>query len=48
MEIDIIERYYYKKGVMSRGVENDGCIKQAIDILKDTKQYKNILSPNKN
>ena len=41
-------RYYYKKGVMSRGVENDGCIKQAIDILKDTKQYKNILSPNKN
>lgn len=48
LEIDIIERYYYKKGVMSRGVENDGCIKQAIDILKDAKQYKDILSPIKN
>ena len=47
LEMDIVERYYYKKGVMSRGVEEDKCIKQAIEILKDTTQYKQILSPNK-
>ena len=47
LEMDIVERYYYKKGVMSRGVEKDKCINQAIEILKDSTQYKQILSPNK-
>ena len=45
--MDIIERYYYKKGVMSRSVEEDECINQAIEILKDSTQYKQILSPKK-
>ncbi|MBR5532017.1 MAG: S41 family peptidase [Bacteroidales bacterium] len=47
LEMDIVERYYYKKGVMSRGVEQDKCIEQAVDILKDSIQYKQILSPKK-
>lgn len=47
LEMDIIERYYYKKGVMSRSVEEDECINQAIEILKDSTQYKQILSPKK-
>lgn len=47
LEMDIVERYYYKKGVMSRGVEQDKCIEQAVDIVKDSIQYKQILSPKK-
>ena len=47
LEMDIVERYYYKKGVMSRSVEEDKCINQAIEILKDTTQYQQILSPKK-
>lgn len=47
LEMNIVERYYYKKGVMSRGVEEDECINQAIEILKDPIQYKKILSPKK-
>ncbi len=47
LEMNIIEHYYYKKGVMTRVVEDDKCIKKAIDVLKDPKQYKEILSPKK-
>lgn len=45
LEMEIIERYYYKKGLMSRGVEEDKCIGKAIEILKNPTQYKQILSP---
>lgn len=47
LEMEIVERYYFERGMMERGVEENDCIKKAINILKDKKQYKEILSPKK-
>lgn len=44
---EIVERYYYKRGLMSVNVERDECIKSAADIVTNIEEYKKILSPKK-
>ena len=47
LESEIIENYYYNKGVLIHNIKNDNCIKKAMEIIKDDSQYNNILSGKK-
>ncbi|MBX7241379.1 MAG: S41 family peptidase [Bacteroidia bacterium] len=41
---EIIKRYYYRRGMIESGFENDPYIKEALAILNNTAEYKKILS----
>ncbi len=43
----IMPRYYYEKGNLMYGINYDEEVKKAIEVLKDDKMYKEILSPKK-
>ena len=42
---EIIQRYYYKKGVLIHELVNDKVYLRAKEVLKDKEQYKSILKP---
>ena len=41
---DILKRYFYKEGVYNHNLQNDLVIKQAVKLLKNQENYKQILS----
>ena len=43
---EILSRYYYQKGRIKAGLNFDTEVEKAIDILKDKKQYNDILKNN--
>ena len=45
IETEIVQRYYYKKGVLKHQLANDNVFDKAIEILKNTEDYNEILSP---
>ncbi|MBK7634108.1 MAG: S41 family peptidase [Saprospiraceae bacterium] len=44
LEKEIITRYYHQKGKVMQTLDDDADVKKAIEILRDSKKYKNILS----
>jgi len=47
MTEEIIQRYYYKKGVLIHELVKDKAYLKAMEVLKDKALYKNILNPSK-
>ena len=45
IESEIIQRYYYKKGVIKHQLANDIVFEKAIEVLKDPEVYNSILKP---
>ena len=41
---DIVTRYFYQKGKIINGIQNDDEVKTAIKILTDPSRYKKVLS----
>src|SRR5690554_378149 len=48
IETEIIQRYYYKKGVLKHQLANDIVFEKAIEVLKNPEEYKTILLPPSN
>lgn len=48
LEDEIVGRYYFQRGRFQRFVKRDDLVKKAIDVLKDSKQFTEILSSPKN
>lgn len=46
IEKEIITRYYHQKGKVMQTLDDDAEVKKAIEILRDPKKYKSILSGN--
>ena len=44
---EILEQYFYKKGVYQYHLQNDETIKKAVEILNDTEKYQKILANGK-
>lgn len=47
IETEIVQRYYYKKGVLKHQLANDIVFDKAIEILKNTEKYNAIIIPQK-
>jgi carboxyl-terminal processing protease len=47
IETEIVQRYYYKKGVLKHQLANDIVFDKAIEILKNTEDYNAIILPQK-
>lgn len=45
IENEIISRYYYQEGRVLNSFKHDQALKKALEILKDTKTYNDILAP---
>lgn len=45
IETEIVQRYYYKKGVLKHQLANDIVFDKAIEVLKNHEEYKAILLP---
>lgn len=44
---EIVQRYYFQKGVVIHSLQNDKVFKKALEILSSEEEYNNILSPAK-
>ena len=44
IEKEIVTRYYHQKGKVMQTLDDDGDVKKAVEILRDSKKYKSILS----
>lgn len=44
---EIVQRYYFQKGVVIHSLQNDKVYKKALEILSDEEAYRKILSPSK-
>lgn len=47
LQAEIVSRYYHRKGQIEVTLKNDIQVKKAVEIIKDKKQYNEILSPKK-
>ena len=47
LELDIIAAYYYQAGAIEAGLKYDRQLKEAIRLLKDTDEYRKMLTPKK-
>ena len=47
LESEIIAAYYYQRGTIEAGLNYDKQVKEAIRLLKNQEEYKNILKPKK-
>jgi carboxyl-terminal processing protease len=47
LQAEIVSRYYHRKGQIEVTLQNDIQVKKAVEIIKDKKQYNEILSPKK-
>ena len=47
LELDIVGAYYYQSGSVEAGLTNDKQLKEAVRLLKNPKEYKKILAPQK-
>ena len=47
LEADIIAAYYYQAGAIEAGLNYDNQLKEAIRLLKNPEEYKNVLVPQK-
>ena len=47
LQAEIVSRYYHRKGQIEVTLQNDIQVKKAVEIVKDKKQYNEILSPKK-
>lgn len=45
LNMEIAKRYYFQKGERIESLKTDKDVEQAIELLKDTKQYKEIFTP---
>ncbi len=45
IETEIVQRYYYKTGVLKHQLAGDNVFDKAVEILKDSENYKSILQP---
>jgi len=46
LEESIVDRYYYRSGMIQSSLPYDEQIDKAHEILEDTNRYTNILNPN--
>jgi carboxyl-terminal processing protease len=44
IEKEIVTRYYHQKGKVMQTLDDDGDVKKAVEILRDSKKYKSVLS----
>jgi len=45
LNLEIVKRYYYRKGEITEEIKNSKEVDEAISILNDSERYKSILSP---
>lgn len=47
LELEIVTRYYFRKGTVRQQLRNDEDVKAAIELLSDPARYENLLKPKK-
>ncbi|HBK31119.1 MAG TPA: peptidase S41, partial [Porphyromonadaceae bacterium] len=45
IETEIVQRYYYKKGVLINELQQDEALKKAVEVLTDKSLYESTLKP---